>query len=119
MKKKLLTLTVLGACLYANAQILSYLDSNAIVYVGKNALVYNGGGMKIKNNAQVLNYGNVMIVGSNTDVFKTVTTSDEDKTETNGGVILLTSLMILRIMLQLIHLQVHLFILMANYILAV
>lgn len=85
MKKKLLTLTLLGACLSANAQILSYLDSNANVYVGKNALVYNGGGMKIKNNAQVLNYGNVMIVGSNNDVFKTVTTSDEDKTETNGG----------------------------------
>ena len=85
MIKNLLTLTVLGACLSANAQILSYLDSNANVYVGKNALVYNGGGMKIKNNAQVLNYGNVMIVGSNTDVFKTVDASDADKTETSGG----------------------------------
>ena len=85
MIKNLLTLTVLGACLSANGQILSYLDSNANVYVGKNALVYNGGGMKIKNNAQVLNYGNVMIVGINTDVFKTVDASDLDKTETNGG----------------------------------
>ena len=85
MIKNLLTLTVLGACLSANAQILSYLDSNANVYVGKNALVYNGGGMKIKNNAQVLNYGNVMIVGGNTDVFKTVDASNVDKTETNGG----------------------------------
>ena len=85
MKKNLLTLTVLGAFLSANGQILSYLDSNANVYVGKNALVYNGGGMKIKNNAQVLNYGNVMIVGSNTDVFKTVDASNVDKTETNGG----------------------------------
>ena len=63
MKKNLLTLTVLGAFLSANGQILSYLDSNAKVYVGKNALVYNGGGMKIKDNSQVLNYGNVMIVG--------------------------------------------------------
>ena len=85
MIKNLLTLTVLGAFLSANGQILSYLDSNANVYVGKNALVYNGGGMKIKNNAQVLNYGNVMIVGSNTDVFKTVDASNVDKTETNGG----------------------------------
>ena len=85
MKKNLLTLTVLGAFLSANGQILSYLDSNANVYVGKNALVYNGGGMKIKNNAQVLNYGNVMIVGGNTDVFKTVDASNVDKTETNGG----------------------------------
>ena len=76
MKKKLLTLTVLGACLYANAQILSYLDSNANVYVGKNALVYNGGGMTIKNNAQVLNYGNVMIVGGGSDVFKTLDVSE-------------------------------------------
>ncbi len=41
--------------------------------------------MKIKDNAQVLELWNVMIAGSNTDVFKTVDASDVDKNETNGG----------------------------------
>ena len=86
MIKNLLTLTVLGACLSANAQsTLSFLDTSAKVYVGKNALVYNGGGMTIKNNAQVLNYGNVMIVGGGSDVFKTLDASNNPKTEANAG----------------------------------
>ena len=86
MIKNLLTLTVLGACLSANAQsTLSFLDTSAKVYVGKNALVYNGGGMTIKNNAQVLNYGNVMIVGGVSDVFKTLDASNNPKIEANAG----------------------------------
>ncbi len=86
MKKNLLTLTLLGGFFLAKAQAsVSYLDANAKVYVSKNALVYNGGGMIMKDNAQVLNYGNVMIVGEASDYFRTLDASGNPKSESAAG----------------------------------
>lgn len=86
MKKNLLTLTLLGGFFLAKAQAsVSYLDTNAKVYVAKNALVYNGGSMIMKGNAQVLNHGNVMIVGGASDYFRTLDASGNPKLESNAG----------------------------------
>ncbi len=55
------------------------------MYVSKGTLVYNGGGMQIKSTGNVENRGNIMVVGSATDVFKTIDATNADKTEANGG----------------------------------
>lgn len=85
MKKNLLTIGLLSLTVSINAQILLHVDDTAKMYVSKGTLVYNGGGMQIKSTGNVENRGNIMVVGSATDVFKTIDATNADKTEANGG----------------------------------
>lgn len=85
MKKNLLTIGLLSLTVSIQAQILFHVDNTAKMYVSKGTLVYNGGGMQIKNSGNVENHGNFMVVGSATDVFKTIDATNADKTEANGG----------------------------------
>lgn len=87
MKKNLFTVGFLALTFSLGAQqVLCHVDENGIFFVGKNALVYNGGGLQMKGNALYENHGNVMVVGNGTgSVFKTINTSNADKTEATGG----------------------------------
>ena len=48
-------------------------NKDAVFYVGENALVYNGGGLQTVDNAIYDVQGNVMVVGTSSDDFKTLT----------------------------------------------
>lgn len=85
MRKNLLTIGLLSLTVSIQAQILFHVDNTAKMYVSKGTLVYNGGGMQIKNSGNIENHGNFMVVGSATDVFKTIDAANADKTEANGG----------------------------------
>lgn len=71
MKKNLLTLTLLGAFFYMDAQVLTYVGNDALVTVQDNALVYSGGGVKLTGTAKVNVTGDMMVVGNSTDLFET------------------------------------------------
>lgn len=81
MKKTLLSVGLLALAINAKAQFLSSVGDGAVMHIGKNALVYNGGGLQIKSGGFVENHGNVMLVGSGSDFFKTLNASGNDKTE--------------------------------------
>lgn len=86
MKKNLLTIGLLSLTASINAQtVLLHVDTGGQMYVSKGTLVYNGGGMQVKNTGNVENHGNFMVVGSATDVFKTIDAANADKTEATGG----------------------------------
>ena len=88
MKKNLLTVGFLAFALSASAQVLVHVDKDAVFYVGENALVYSGGGIQTKDNGVYDIHGNMMVVGNNTDVIRTLnSTGTADKTD--GGNIIL------------------------------
>lgn len=90
MKKNLLTLGVLALSLSANAQFISYVGNGATVNVKTGALVYQGGGMKIVGTGVVDNSGNVMLVGSDSSKYETVTTSGTPKTDGGNFILRMT-----------------------------
>jgi hypothetical protein len=57
------------------------------MYVSEGTLVYSGGGVQTKGNGLLDVHGNVMVVGSATDSFKTIDAAGADKTD--GGNIIL------------------------------
>lgn len=58
----------------ASAQI-CHVGPTGLFYVGENALVYNGGGVQTKDDGKYDIHGNVMVVGTSSDVFKTINSS--------------------------------------------
>ncbi|UCA61714.1 T9SS type A sorting domain-containing protein [Chryseobacterium rhizoplanae] len=87
MKKSLFAIGLLATVGSAQAQILCHVDTNANMYVSDGTLLYSGGGVQTKGNGLLDVHGNLMVVGSSTDSFKTINTTGEDKT--NGGNIVL------------------------------
>ena len=61
MKKKILTLSLVGVCAFVNAQ-LTYVGNGALVHVQDKALVYSGGGVKLDGTAKVNTIGDFMVV---------------------------------------------------------
>ncbi|MBF8458289.1 T9SS type A sorting domain-containing protein [Kaistella sp. G5-32] len=87
MKKNLLTVALMALSLSVGAQVIFSANKDAVFYVGENALVYNGGGVQTVENGIYDVHGNVMIVGSGSDLFKTLATGGGDKLD--GGNIIL------------------------------
>lgn len=86
MRKSLFAIGLLAVSYSVQAQnVLCHVDANANMYVSKGTLVYSGGGMQMKDTGVIENHGNVMVVGSTTDSFKTIDAGNADKTEANGG----------------------------------
>lgn len=84
MKRNLLTVALLALGLSVGAQnVICHIDPNAIFYVGENALVYNGGGVETKGNGVYDIRGNVMVVGTSSDSFRTLATGGGSKSD--GG----------------------------------
>ena len=83
MKKNLLTVALLVLSISVGAQVICSVNKDAVFYVGENALVYNGGGVQTQQNAIYDVHGNVMVVGSGTDLFKTLALGGGDKLD--GG----------------------------------
>lgn len=87
MRKSLFAIGLLAISYSVQAQILCHVDTGANMYVSEGTLVYSGGGVQTKDTGVLDVHGNVMVVGSGTDAFKTITTSGSDKTD--GGNIIL------------------------------
>ncbi|UOE40529.1 T9SS type A sorting domain-containing protein [Chryseobacterium suipulveris] len=87
MKTKIWILGLLALSYLVGAQVLTHVDQNAIFYIGENALVYNGGGAQSKGNGRYDIHGNMMVVGSGSDVLKTLDATGGNKTD--GGNIIL------------------------------
>lgn len=89
MKKNLLIVGFLAFSLSIGAQnVVCHVDANGIFYVGENALVYNGGGVQTNDNGIYDIKGNVMIVGSAADGFKTLQNAGTAPKTTGGNFIL-------------------------------
>ena len=71
MKKKLLILGSLGLTMCLNAQVTTFVGTNALVTVKDGALVYSGGGWQNATAGNVTNEGDIMVVGTiaDNDVF--------------------------------------------------
>ena len=87
MRKSLFAIGLLAISYSVQAQILCHVDTNANMYVSEGTLVYSGGGVQTKGNGLLDVHGNIMIVGSGTDAFKTIDAAGSDKTD--GGNIIL------------------------------
>ena len=74
MKKKLLTLSLVGACALVNAQ-LTYVGNDALFHIQDKALVYSGGGVKLDGTAKVNTIGDFMVVSSSQS-FEVAPTAD-------------------------------------------
>ncbi|WP_292008527.1 T9SS type A sorting domain-containing protein [Chryseobacterium sp.] len=85
MRKSLFAIGLLAVSYSVQAQILCHVDTNANMYVSKGTLVYSGGGMQMKGSGVIENHGNIMVVGTSTDAFRTIDASNVAKTEANGG----------------------------------
>ncbi|QCX53527.1 T9SS type A sorting domain-containing protein [Elizabethkingia sp. JS20170427COW] len=85
MKKNLFAIGLLSLSIsMSQAQVLTYMGDTSLMHISKGTLYYNGGGMKTVATGKVENHGNIMIEGSNTDVFETKQTGGAiDKTD--GG----------------------------------
>jgi len=82
MRKSLFAIGLLAAVGSVQAQnVLLHVDDAATTYVSKGTLVYNGGGLQMRGNGVIENHGNIMVSGTNTDSFKTITTGGTDKPE--------------------------------------
>lgn len=88
MKKSLSTVAALSALIFADAQILTNVDSSALFYVGEGALVYNGGGVQTKGSGIIDIHGDVMVVGSGSDEFRTKDASGNNLTSAGDNIIL-------------------------------
>ncbi len=77
MKIKLLTLSILAISLSVKAQLMNVNGATdtgaatALFYISDGALVYSGGGVQTKGNGLIDNHGNMMVVGSGSDVLTT------------------------------------------------
>lgn len=87
MRKSLFAIGLLAISYSVQAQILCHVDTGANMYVSEGTLVYSGGGIQTKDTGVLDVHGNVMVVGSGTDAFKTIDALGADKT--NGGNIVL------------------------------
>ncbi|RLJ23093.1 putative secreted protein (Por secretion system target) [Chryseobacterium sp. 7] len=87
MRKSLFAIGLLAISYSVQAQILCHVDANANMYVSEGTLVYSGGGVQTKANGILDVHGNIMVVGSGSDAFKTIDAAGADKTD--GGNILL------------------------------
>jgi hypothetical protein len=82
MKKSLSAIGLLAAIGSVQAQnILLHVDDTAITFVSKGTLLYNGGGLQTRGNGTIENHGNVIVSGTASDSFKTITTAGTDKAE--------------------------------------
>ncbi|MGK6341944.1 T9SS type A sorting domain-containing protein [Chryseobacterium sp. DT-3] len=87
MRKSLFAIGLLAISYSVQAQILCHVDTNANMYVSEGTLVYSGGGVQTRGNGLLDVHGNVMVVGTVGDAFKTITATGTDKTD--GGNIVL------------------------------
>lgn len=87
MRKSLFAIGLLAIGYSVQAQILCHVDTNANMYVSEGTLVYSGGGVQTRGNGLLDIHGNVMVVGTAGDAFKTITATGTDKTD--GGNIVL------------------------------
>lgn len=87
MRKSLFAIGLLAISYSVQAQILCHVDTGANMYVSEGTLVYSGGGVQTKGNGVLDVHGNVMVVGTGTDAFKTIDALGADKTD--GGNIVL------------------------------
>ncbi|NIF07553.1 T9SS type A sorting domain-containing protein [Chryseobacterium sp. Tr-659] len=87
MRKSLFAIGLLAISYSVQAQILCHVDTNANMYVSEGTLVYSGGGVQTRGNGLLDVHGNIMVVGSGTDSFKTIDATGADKTD--GGNIIL------------------------------
>lgn len=86
MRKSLFAIGLLAAGFSVQAQnVLLHVDDTATTYVSKGTLVYSGGGVQMRGTGVVENHGNFMVSGTDQDFFKTITTGNVDKTESNAG----------------------------------
>lgn len=74
MKKKLLTLSLVGLCTFVGAQ-LTYVGDGALVHIQDEALVYSGGGVKLVGTAKVNTIGDFMVV-TPSESFEVAPTAD-------------------------------------------
>ena len=74
MKKKILTLSLVGACALVDAQ-LTYVGNDALFHIQDEALVYSGGGVKLDGNAKVNTIGDFMVV-TTSQSFEVAPTAD-------------------------------------------
>lgn len=84
MKKNLIIPLLLVLSIFGNAQIVFHVDTDALFYISENTLVYNGGGVQTKGNGKYDVHGNVMVVGSGSDLLRTLDNSGSGS-KTNGG----------------------------------
>ncbi|SFN53144.1 Por secretion system C-terminal sorting domain-containing protein [Chryseobacterium oleae] len=87
MRKSLFAIGLLAISYSVQAQVLCHVDTNANMYVSEGTLVYSGGGVQTKGNGLLDVHGNVMVVGTAGDAFKTIDAAGGDKTD--GGNIIL------------------------------
>ncbi|PIF43138.1 putative secreted protein (Por secretion system target) [Chryseobacterium sp. 52] len=87
MRKSLFAIGLLAISYSVQAQVLCHVDTNANMYVSEGTLVYSGGGVQTRGNGLLDVHGNVMVVGTAGDAFKTIDTGGGDKTD--GGNIIL------------------------------
>lgn len=90
MRKKLLTLGALALAMSMDAQFLSYVGDKGQVFVKEGALVFNGGGIRTVGTGVVDNSGNIMVVGSSSDKFATVTTAGANKADGGNFILRMT-----------------------------
>jgi hypothetical protein len=88
MRKSLFAIGLLAVSYSVQAQnVLCHVDSNANMYVSEGTLVYSGGGVQTRDNGLVEVHGNVMVVGTGADAFKTIDAGGADKTTGNNIVL--------------------------------
>ncbi|MBV8326036.1 T9SS type A sorting domain-containing protein [Chryseobacterium sp.] len=88
MRKSLFAIGLLAVSYSVQAQnVLCHVDTNATMYVSEGTLVYSGGGVQTRDTGLLDVHGNVMVVGTAADGFKTIDAAGADKT--NGGNIIL------------------------------
>jgi len=84
VRKNLFAIGLLAAIYSVQAQnILVHIDDAATTYVSEGTLLYSGGGLQTRGSGIIDLHGNMMIEGSSSDGFKTITTGGSNKTD--GG----------------------------------
>ncbi|CAH0287608.1 T9SS type A sorting domain-containing protein [Chryseobacterium sp. Bi04] len=88
MRKSLFAIGLLAVSYSVQAQnVLCHVDTNANMYVSEGTLVYSGGGVQTRGNGLLDVHGNIMVVGTIGDAFKTIDAAGAAKTD--GGNIVL------------------------------
>jgi len=88
MRKSLFAIGLLAAINSVQAQdVLLHIDDAATTYVSEGTLLYAGGGLQTRGTGIMDVHGNVMVEGTSTSAFRTITTAGGAKTD--GGNIVL------------------------------
>lgn len=88
MRKSLFAIGLLAAINSVQAQdVLLHIDDAATTYVSEGTLLYAGGGLQTRGTGIMDVHGNVMVEGTSTAAFRTITTAGGAKTD--GGNIVL------------------------------